>query len=271
MRVRVGSLLDSYLFEVVPGKRVFIVTYACQLEGGFVPVLSHEHQEVGLFAPDALPERLPQGYRASIEAALRQDGRRLSRHLLSEAYNNGWANHRLLRACAQLSQDDFTAPRSGFFPSIKATLNHILTVDWVYIDALEREARGAPPHPDYYSAFFAQPEPFDDCASLWQAQRASDQRLIAYCKALQDEQLGRIVTIDRGDGEIQRDSRQRLLAHLFEHQVHHRGQVHAMLSSTPVKPPQLDEFFASGEAPLRVRDFAELGWSEDEIWSPNLT
>src|SRR4051794_35621405 len=53
------------------------------------------------------------------------------------AYNNAWANHRLLSACAALSQDEFTAPRTGFFPSLQATLNHILIVDWFYVDALE--------------------------------------------------------------------------------------------------------------------------------------
>ena len=40
-----------------------------------------------------------------------------------------------------------------------------------------------------------------------------------------------------------------------------------MLSATAVSPPQLDEFFAAGEAPLRAIEFAELGWSEDKIWS----
>ncbi|WP_426171471.1 DinB family protein [Pseudoduganella sp. R-34] len=289
VRVRVGAPLDSYLFEVVPGKTVFIVTHACTLEGSFVPVLSHEHKEVSLFAADALPGRLPEGYRASIAAWAAAEAvspfaprgnpkvghglerNRLSRHLLAEAYNNGWANHRLLRACARLPQEEFEAPRSGFFPSIKATLNHILTVDWFYIDALEREARGAPPHPDYCSEFFAVEEPFDTCAALWEAQRAADRRLIAYCEALRDEDLRRIVVIDRGEGEFQRDTRQRLLAHLFGHQIHHRGQVHAMLSSTPVAPPQLDEFFSVGEAPLRAQDFRELGWSEEVIWPPNLS
>jgi uncharacterized damage-inducible protein DinB len=196
---------------------------------------------------------------------------RLSRHLLAEAFNNGWANHRLLRACAQLSQADFVAPRTGFFPSIKATLNHILTVDWFYIDALEREARAEPPHPDFRGAFFSVSEPFDSCQELWQAQRDTDRRLIAYCQALADDSLDRIVTIDRGEGEWQRDTRQRLLAHLFEHQIHHRGQVHAMLSSTPIAPPQLDEFFAAGEAPLRAQDFKDLGWTEEEIWPSNLS
>jgi uncharacterized damage-inducible protein DinB len=58
-----------------------------------------------------------------------------------------------------------------------------------------------------------------------------------------------------------------LLLHLFQHQVHHRGQAHAMLSATTVPPPQLDEFFAAEEAPLRAREFAELGWAEDAVWN----
>ena len=39
-----------------------------------------------------------------------------------------------------------------------------------------------------------------------------------------------------------------------------------MLSATEVHPPQLDEFFSAGEAPLRAREFEELGWTEDRIW-----
>jgi hypothetical protein len=53
---------------------------------------------------------------------------------------------------------------------------------------------------------------------------------------------------------------------MIQHQVHHRGQAHAMLSETSVSPPQLDEFFSAGEAPLRAGEFAELGWSEEKIW-----
>ena len=52
------------------------------------------------------------------------------------AYNNAWANHRLHTACAALSQAEFEALRTGFFPSLKATLNHIVIIDWFYVDAL---------------------------------------------------------------------------------------------------------------------------------------
>ena len=47
--------------------------------------------------------------------------------------------------------------------------------------------------------------------------------------------------MDRGD-HVDTDIAARVLAHLFMHQTHHRGQAHAMLSGTPVRPPQLDEF-----------------------------
>ncbi|MCV2359996.1 DinB family protein [Paucibacter sp. TC2R-5] len=188
----------------------------------------------------------------------------LAHHLLSMAYNNAWANDRLLRACAQLSQAEFEAQRCSFFPSIKATLNHNLCVDWFYVDALEREQQGLPPHADCYS-FFAVDEPFERCAELQQAQSKVDLRLIALCGAQHDDQLERIVTIAR-PGRPQLESRTRLLAHLFQHQIHHRGQVHAMLAGSSVAPPQLDEFFCAGEADERAAEFAALGWTETLIW-----
>jgi 8-oxo-dGTP pyrophosphatase MutT (NUDIX family) len=70
VEVSVGAPLDSYLFEVIPGKHVFISTYRCHLLGGFVPTISHEHKEIGLFEPGRLPANLPEGYRLSIVKAL---------------------------------------------------------------------------------------------------------------------------------------------------------------------------------------------------------
>ncbi len=64
--VTAGEFLDSYLFEVVPGKHVFIETYACVLTGEFNPRISEEHKRIGLFSPADLPDNLPAGYRASI-------------------------------------------------------------------------------------------------------------------------------------------------------------------------------------------------------------
>src|SRR3954471_9102260 len=111
---------------------------------------------------------------------------RLSHHFATMAYNSAWANHRLLKAVAQLSVHDFAAPRTSFFPSIKATLNHNVTVDWYYVDALERSLAGAPVNPDARK-FFEPEEPFATCPPLREAQRAVDRRLVELCLALRDD------------------------------------------------------------------------------------
>jgi uncharacterized damage-inducible protein DinB len=188
----------------------------------------------------------------------------LAHHFATMAYNNAWANHRLLSACARLSQDDFAATRTGFFPSLKATLNHIVTVDWYYVDALENWRAGRPVN-RHVDRFFDPEEPFDTCAALADAQRSVDRRLVDLCVSLRDGELDQAVAVMRRAGP-QDETVTRLLAHLFQHQIHHRGQAHAMLAGTPVAPPQLDEFFCANEAHLRARDLAELGYSETLIW-----
>ena len=173
------------------------------------------------------------------------------------AYNNAWANHRLLSACAGLDGQAFHAPRTGFFPSLARTLNHILVVDWLYVDALEGGSLGP--------AAWADEVPCHDVARLHAEQRAVDDRLIAVCEGLTAADLAGEVHVHRG-ARIQIERRDRLLLHLFQHQTHHRGQAHAMLSETGIAPPQLDEFFSAGEAPLRATEFAQLGWTEEKVW-----
>jgi uncharacterized damage-inducible protein DinB len=173
------------------------------------------------------------------------------------AHNNAWANHRLLNACAGLAPGEFTATRTGFFPSLRATLNHILVVDRFYVDAMEGGTLGPRAWED--------PEPCGTVAELAQAQADVDRRLLAVVDGLDVNGLGCIVAIHR-ETRVQHDSMDRLLLHLFQHQVHHRGQAHAMLSGTSVRPPQLDEFFSADDAPLRAGEFAALGWTEGSVW-----
>jgi uncharacterized damage-inducible protein DinB len=175
------------------------------------------------------------------------------------AYNNAWANHRLLTACANLSQDEFEAERTGFFPSLQRTLNHIYVIDLFYVDALEDGWLGPKAWENQI--------PCPALAELKRAQAAIDQRLIVICNTLTPALLDGIVRINR-DTRVQSERRDRLLMHLFQHQIHHRGQAHAMLSATAVAPPQLDEFFAIDEAPLRASEFDALGWTEETVWRP---
>jgi uncharacterized damage-inducible protein DinB len=188
----------------------------------------------------------------------------LARHFAAEAHNNAWSNHRLLAACAQLTQEEFVAPRMSFFPSIKTTWNHILTVDWFYVEILERSVAGLAPS-DNARRHFDPEEPFETCAEISREQHAVDQRLVTLCESLTDPRLDIPVLLPRRTGVVH-DSLERILAHLFQHDIHHRGQIHAMLAGTSVKPPQLDEFYCANEAHLRAADLAALGTSEEEIW-----
>ncbi len=180
------------------------------------------------------------------------------RHFRKLAQANRLANLRLFNACSLLQPGEFEAPRTSFFPSIKATLNHNLTIDWFYVDALEGGKLGA-------KAWEVR-EPFDAVAPLAEAQAAVDERLLAFCRTLTAEKLEGETRIHRTRG-IQVTRTDDVLAHLFLHQVHHRGQVHAMLSGTSVKPPQLDEFILDGPADTnaRVPEMAMLGWTEREL------
>jgi 8-oxo-dGTP pyrophosphatase MutT (NUDIX family) len=68
LQVDVSRVLDSYLFEVVHGAYVFIVTYGCVLRGDYRPRLSDEHLRIQTFPINDLPDNLPIGYRNSILA-----------------------------------------------------------------------------------------------------------------------------------------------------------------------------------------------------------
>jgi uncharacterized damage-inducible protein DinB len=175
----------------------------------------------------------------------------LSLHLLEMARNNAWANHRLHAACAGLTDAELKAERTGFFGSIHRTLNHILIVDWYYVDALDGGGRGP--------ALYADPEPFARFEELRAAQRESDRRLLASCTALTEAALERPVVLEREGGARHRERRKNVLAHLFQHQIHHRGQVHAMLSGTGITPPQLDEYFLGEDARHRADELRLLG------------
>lgn len=175
----------------------------------------------------------------------------LLEHMRRMAGNNRWSNDRLYRAVLQLGPGEFEAERTSFFPSIKATLNHILAVDYLYLDFLEQGGIGAAAYDDFV--------PFDKPQALFAAQVAADRRLIAFCDALSEADLDRRVITDRREDGMIPEKIGDILAHVFLHDIHHRGQVHAMLSGTSVAPPQLDEFLLDYDVKLRKEEVERLG------------
>ncbi|CAM3706767.1 DinB family protein [Roseateles saccharophilus] len=175
---------------------------------------------------------------------------------LTQARASRLANRRLLGAVATLSDADFHAPRTSFFPSLALTLNHVLNVDHYYLAALHGDAAMRGIWASYVPAITA--------LALAGRQDESDARLVAFCAALRPGDEDRRVAFDRGAG-LENGPREpvgRVLAHLFMHQTHHRGQAHAMLAGTAVRPPQLDDFILLGDSVYRLDDMAALGWEE---------
>ena len=175
-----------------------------------------------------------------------------------QAHANRLANHRLHTAMAVLSHAELHATRTSFFPTLMATLDHILWVDQYYVDALHGDCLAR----ETALAFV----PDDTLAMLAARQRGSDERLLRWLMAADDAALDRTVLMPRPQGRIQSDAAAHMLQHLFMHQTHHRGQAHAMLSGTTVPPPPLDEFLMPSEPHLRTVEMVALGWDEGVVY-----
>ena len=165
------------------------------------------------------------------------------------ALNNAWANATLYDAIFALPEAAFTAQRPGFFPSLARTMNHIYEVDLYYIDALVAAGRGR-------SVYVR--EDILDPAELAQHQADSDLMLTNFCRSLSADDLTATRQTERRDGMV-RERVDHLLLHLFQHQVHHRGQAHVQLQHAGVAPPQLDDFFLDHERAHSAEGYWQSG------------
>jgi uncharacterized damage-inducible protein DinB len=144
---------------------------------------------------------------------------------------NAWANRRLYEACAALSAEEYRAQRPSFFGSIRATLNHILVGDRVWMGRFE----GVPSGIERLDQIL-----YDEFADLKAARESEDARILGFVGGLGDDAVAATLRYRNMAGEAQETPLVWTLAHFFNHQTHHRGQVHGMLSGTPVAPPSLD-------------------------------
>jgi uncharacterized damage-inducible protein DinB len=79
---------------------------------------------------------------------------------------------------------------------------------------------------------------YDDLASLEVARKAEDGRIIRYVDSLSDGEMSKEFNYTTTKGMRQRYPLQDLLAHLFNHQTHHRGQAHTVLTVLGIPEPQ---------------------------------
>src|SRR5262245_58437580 len=173
---------------------------------------------------------------AVLHIALDTDGCKLKRmdlvtHFRMLARYNRIANERLFMACARLDDAQYRKQREVSFGSIHGLLNHILLGDRRWMALFEDGERVTPPLNQVL---------YDDFSSLRSARAREDTRIESFFAGLDSAFWGRSFAYTNNQGKDCVETAHVACSHLFNHQTHHRGQVHVMLSQTPVAPPALD-------------------------------
>lgn len=156
-------------------------------------------------------------------------------HLPLMARFNAWANERLYDTVSGLPEAVYKEDRKAFFGSVHNTLNHLLLVDRLWTRRIEGRDHGI---------VSLDQSLYDDFESLRAARREEDAHLIALVEGLNEAQLQSPVSYRRIIGEgLQQTRADHILITLFNHQTHHRGQVHCLLTQSGIMPPPLDVIF----------------------------
>lgn len=159
----------------------------------------------------------------------------MKQHFSMFAAYNAWANDRVYDVASTLSKEEFERDVGAFFKSMRGTLNHLLVTDRIWLKRFTGEG-------DAPSALDA--TLFTDFDKLRVARQAEDRRIVGWIDSLSEEALGGRFTYTAISD--MRTISQRLapaLSHLFNHQTHHRGQAHTILTSLGREVPSLDLVF----------------------------
>ncbi|PLP58717.1 damage-inducible protein DinB [Mesorhizobium loti] len=155
----------------------------------------------------------------------------MKRHFMMFAAYNQWANNRLYDAADNLTDEEFGRDTGAFFGSMMGTLNHLLVTDRIWM----KRFTGQGDAPAGLDVIVQRALP-----ALRMAREAEDRRIVEWVEGLGDKDIaGRFsyVTTDM------RTISQRLapaLDHLFNHQTHHRGQAHMILTVLGRASVQMD-------------------------------
>ena len=146
----------------------------------------------------------------------------LARYRMFAGYN-AWCNERLYDTAAQVADTDYRTDRGAFFKSLHGTLNHLLVGDRIWMRRFTGQGE-APPSLDAIL--------HDNFTRLRVARRTEDERISHYIGTLSEDDLAKTI---RYRTVVNPQDIEQVLApaldHFFNHQTHHRGQAHAMLSA----------------------------------------
>lgn len=147
----------------------------------------------------------------------------MRRHFQMFADYNRWANALVYEACAELTDEEYRADQGAFFGSAHRTLNHLLCADRIWL----KRVTGSGEAPTALDTIL-----HEDFAALGEARIAEDQRIIDWIDTLDEGKLAASFTYSPvSSPTVITQPLGPVLAHVFNHQTHHRGQVHMILTS----------------------------------------
>jgi uncharacterized damage-inducible protein DinB len=175
----------------------------------------------------------------------RLEGRRVIQkdYVLLMARYNAWQNSQLRRTVQQMDEVELHKDRVGFFGSIFGTLNHILWGDMMWMSRFCSDV--AKPETS-----IAESRDFRATRGEWDADRFRlDGRIRIWAETLSNMNLQG--NLSWFSGAIEEDVTRPVglcVAHMFNHQTHHRGQISQMLSAAGMTPPVSDLFLLPKDA-----------------------
>ena len=163
-------------------------------------------------------------------------------HFRMFADYNAWANARLLNDLAPMTDEDWHRDAGLFFGSVHRTLNHILVADLIWTARF----KGETPGPRRLDEVL-----HEDRASLIEARGAMDDEIVTWVASLDEAALvGEFTYTPVTDPTPVTQQLAPALAHVFNHQTHHRGQVHAATTRFTNVSPAIDLIYFQRERRL---------------------
>jgi uncharacterized damage-inducible protein DinB len=150
----------------------------------------------------------------------------LKAHFDELAAYNRWANRRVYDDAASLPDEMRKQSAGLFFGSLHGTLNHLLVADYIWM----RRVTGEGPVPERLNQIL-----YDDFSELRAAREQEDQRILEFVTGL--DSYDQDLEYQNSSGKTFRQALGPALTHFFNHQTHHRGQVHAGLTIAGIREP----------------------------------
>lgn len=145
------------------------------------------------------------------------------------AYNE-WANARIFSAAGKLDPEVFVAPRGSSFSSIRDTVAHIVTSEWIWLRRWRGENPSAPP--DWGS--------LAEATGLSLKLREVEADRATFLGDLSDEDLAKPLAYRNLKGEEWRQPLVDQLVHVVNHSTYHRGQVATLSRQAGFASPTTD-------------------------------